>query len=335
MGFPEAALRRAFPGIAAVCLLAFCAAAQGQAPSGAAGAWPSRPIRIQIAFAAGGLADMLARTVTDRVTQTLGQPFILENKPGAGGNVAMESVARSAPDGYTLLMIGPGLTINGTLYKKLNFDPLKDLVAVSAIAIGPYAVYVSSSIPVNNIAEFISYAKARPGQLNYASVGIGSGGHLSGVLLALAAGIDMTHVPYKGIQGIAPDMVSGQVHLVFNAFGPLNGFVQSGKVKLIGVSSAKRVAAYPDVPSLAESGLPGFDAGGWYAFFLPAATPRDIVVRLNAEVVKAFGQRDVYDRIDKTGLQPSPQSLDEAAQFVRREAEKWGKAVRASGAVAE
>ena len=317
----------------AVVLLLCCAAAQAQSPS--AGAWPSRPIRIQIAFAAGGLADVLARTVTDRMAQTLKQPFILENKPGAGGNVAMESVIRSNPDGYTMLMIGPGLAINGALYKQLNFDPLKDLVSISAIAIGPYAVYVSSSIPVNNVAELIAYAKARPGQLNYASVGVGSGGHLSAVLLLLAAGIEMTHVPYKGIQAVAPDLVSGQVHLVFNAFGPLNGFVQSGKVKLIGVSSATRVAQYPDVPSLSETGLPGFDAGGWYAFLVPAPTPRDVVVRLNAELVKAFAQRDVYERVEKTGLQPAPQSLDEAAQFVRREAEKWGKAVRASGASAD
>lgn len=319
--------------LAAAALFAVCASAQAQAP--AAGAWPSKPIRVQIAFAAGGLADLLARAVTDRMAQTLGQPFILENKPGAGGNVAMESVVRSAPDGYTMLMIGPGLTINGALYKKLNFDPLKDLTPISAIAIGPYAVYVSSSIPVNNIAELIAYAKTRPGQLNYASVGIGSGGHLAGVLLTIAAGIEMTHVPYKGIQAVAPDLVSGQIHMVFNAFGPLNAFVQSGKIKLIGVSSAKRVAQYPDVPSLSESGLPGFDAGGWYALFVPAATPRDIVVRLNAEMLKAFAQRDVYERVDKTGLQPSPQTLEEAASFVRREAEKWGKAVRASGAVAE
>lgn len=155
------------------------------------------------------------------------------------------------------------------------------------------------------------------------------------MLFALAAGIEMTHVPYKGIQAIAPDLVSGQVHMVFNAFGPLNAFVQSGKVKLIGVSSAKRVPQYPEVPSLSESGLPGFDAGGWYALFAPAATPREIVTRLNSEIVKAFGQKDVYDRVEKTGLQPSPQSLDEATQFVRREAEKWGRAVRASGAVAE
>ena len=325
-------MHRILSAFAAVALMIVCAQAQAQSGTGA---WPNRPIRIQIAFAAGGLADVLARAVTDRVSQTIGQPFILENKPGAGGNLAMESVVRSAPDGYTLLMIGPGLTINGSLYKKLNFDPLKDLTAISAIAIGPYAVYVSSSIPVNNAAELIAYAKARPGQLNYASVGIGSGGHLSGVLFALAAGIEMTHVPYKGIQSIAPDLVSGQVHMVFNAFGPLNAFVQSGKVKLIGVSSAKRVPQYPEVPSLSESGLPGFDAGGWYALFAPAATPREVVVRLNSEVVKAFGQKEVYDRVEKTGLQPSPQSLDEATQFVRREAEKWGRAVRASGAVAE
>lgn len=326
-----------FLRFAAVALVAACTAAQGQSTStgSAPGAWPSRPIRIQIAFAAGGLADIIARAITDRVSQSIGQPFVLENKPGAGGNLAMESVARSAPDGYTLLMIGPAAAINGTLYRKLAFDPVRDLVPISALAIGPYAVYVSANLPVNNVAELIAHAKTRPGQLNYASVGIGSGGHLTGVLFTQAAGIEMTHVPYKGIQAAAPDIVSGQVHLVFNAFGPLNAFVQNGKIKLIGVTSARRLAHYPDVPALSESGLPGFDAGGWYVLFAPAGTPRDVLIRLNAEVVKAYAQREVYERVDKTGMQPAPQSLEDAAEFVRREAEKWGRAVRASGASAD
>ena len=209
------------------CALALLIAA-AYAQTGSTQQFPNKPIRLQIAFAAGGLADIIARVVTDKMAASMGQPFVLENKAGAGGNLAMESVARAAADGYTLLLIGPASAINGSLYRNLSFNPQKDLTPLSLLGLGPFALYVSGTLPVNNTAELIAYAKARPGKLNYVSVGIGSGGHLTAVLFALAAGIDVTHVPYKGQQQSAPDLVSGQVHFGFNAFGPLDQFVQSG-----------------------------------------------------------------------------------------------------------
>ena len=311
-----------------IWLLLFVIHAQAQG-------YPQRPIRVYIAFAAGGLADVISRALTDRMSPALGQPFVLENRPGAGGNLAMEAGVRAAPDGHTLVMVGPAAAINGTLYKKLAFSPNKDLAPISLKAWGPYAMYLSATLPVASAGEFIAYAKARPGKLNFASVGVGSGGHLTAVLFTLAAGIDMTHVPYKGIQPAAPDLVSGDVQLVFNAFGPLNAFVHSGKIRLLGVTSATRLAHYPDVPTLAESGLPGFEAAGWYMLFAPAGTPREVLQRLNAELGRAIAHRETFERVDKTGMRPIAQTLDEAAQFLAGETEKWGRAVKASGATAD
>ena len=309
-------------------LLATGAAARAQS-------YPSKPIRLLIAFGAGGAADIVTRVLTDKMAPSLGQPFVLENRPGAGGNLAMEAVAKAPPDGYTLLFIGPAVAINGTLYKNLPFDPLKDLVHVSLIGWGPYALFVNSALPVHNVAELVAYAKSKPGQLNYASVGVGTGGHLAAVLFAMAAGVEMTHVPYKSIQQAATDLVSGQVHLVFNAYPPLAQFQQSGKLRLLGFSGTKRLAEYPNVPTVAESGLPGFEATGWYGVFAPARVPRELLVRLNTEIVNALRQRDVIERIEKVGFEVSPQTPDEAVRFVNAEAEKWGRAVKASGATAD
>ena len=319
---------RMLRSLLALALLLAGSAAQAQG-------YPQRPVRVYIAFAAGGLADIIARALTDRMSGALGQPFVLENRPGAGGNLAMEAGARAAPDGHTLVMVGPAAAINGTLYKKLSYNPGTDLAPISLMGWGPYAMYVSATLPVTSAGEFIAYARSRPGKLNYASVGIGSGGHLTAVLFALAAGLDMTHVPYKGIQPAAPDLVSGEVQLVFNAFGPLNAFVQSGKIRLVGVTSATRLAQYPEVPTVAESGLPGFEAAGWYMLFAPAGTPREVLERLNAELRAAIAHRETFERINKTGMRPVGQTLDEAAQFLARETEKWGRAVKASGASAE
>lgn len=296
--------------------------------------YPNKPIRVLLTFSSGGQADLLARIAAERMQPALGQPIVVEARPGAGGNLAMEAVAKAPADGYTLVFGTPAVAINGSLYKKLSYDPLKDLVPISLMAWGPFAVYASATLPVNNIAEFIAYAKTRPGQLNYASVGIGSGTHLSGVLFTGAAGLQMTHVPYKGIQQVAPDLVSGQVHLTFNAIGPLAGFLQTGKIKLLANSGPHRLRAFPDVPTIAES-LPGFDAGGWYGFFGTGGTPRDVLQRLNTEIVAVVKQPEMVDRIEKMALFASPQTLDEAARFVAAEAEKWSRAVKASGATAD
>jgi tripartite-type tricarboxylate transporter receptor subunit TctC len=297
--------------------------------------YPAKPIRLLLTFSSGGQADILARTVSEKMRVSLGQPIVIEPKPGAGGNLAMEATAKAPPDGYTLVFGTPAVAINGRLYKQLGYDPLKDLAPLSLAAWGPYVVYASGTLPVNSMSELIAYAKAKPGELNYASVGVGSGTHLATVLFTLAAGVQMTHVPYKGIQQVAPDLVSGSVHLTFNALGPLAQFVSSGRVKMLATTAPRRVPQLPDVPTLAESGVPGFEAAGWYGFFATAGTPRDVLQKLNSSIVGAVSDREISERIEKMGLVPSPQSLDEASRFVAAEAEKWGRAVAASGATAE
>ena len=311
----------------AVILLAFL--------TGTASAYPDKPVRLLLTFAAGGQADLLARSVTEKMRPTFGQPIVVEPRPGAGGNLAMEAAAKAPPDGYTLVFGTPAVAINGSLYKKLSYDPLKDLVPLSLAAWGPYIVYASGSLPVSTTAELIAYLKARPGKLNYASVGVGSGTHLAAVLFTLAAGVDMTHVPYKGIQQVAPDLVSGEVHLTFNAYGPLAQFVQGGRVKMLATTAPRRIPSLPDLPTIAESGLPGFEAAGWYGFFTTAGTPRPVLEKLNAEIVRALSSPDLNAKIESMGLVPSPQSLDEAARFVAAEAAKWSRAVKASGASAD
>jgi tripartite-type tricarboxylate transporter receptor subunit TctC len=246
----------------------------------------------------------------------------------------MEATAKAPADGYTLVFGTPAVAINGALYKKLGYDPLRDLVPLSLAAWGPYIMYVSGALPVNTLADLISYARANPGKLNYASVGVGSGTHLAAVLFTLAANIQMSHVPYKGIQQAAPDLASGEVHLTFNAYGPLAPFVQTGKIKMLATSAPRRIKQLPELPAIAET-LPGFEATGWYGFFTTAGTPRPVLERLNAAIVKAVSAPDLNARIESMSLIPAPQSLDEAQRFVQAEAVKWTRAVKASGAVAD
>lgn len=314
--------------VAALTLVAGAASAQYPAH------FPDRPVHLLLTFASGGQADILARLVAEKMRPSLGQPIVIEPKPGAGGNLAMEATARAPADGYTLVFGTPAVAINGALYKKLGYDPLRDLVPLSLAAWGPYIVYVSGTLPVNTVSELIAYARAKPGALNYASVGVGSGTHLAAVLFTLAANVQMSHVPYKGIQQAAPDLASGEVHLTFNAYGPLAPFVQTGKIRMLATSAPQRIKQLPDLPAIAET-LPGFEALGWYGFFTTAGTPRPVLERLNAEIVKAVSSPDLNARIESMSLVPAPQSLDQAQRFVQAEAVKWTRAVKASGAVAD
>ena len=297
--------------------------------------YPSKPIRLLLTFAAGGQADVLARLLADRMAPALGQPIVIEPRPGGGGNIAMEAVAKSPPDGHQLVVGSLAVAINGALYKNLSYSPSKDLAPVSLVALGPYALYGSSTLPAESAQAFLAYVRQRPKGLNYASVGVGSGAHLVAVLFASAAGVDPTHVPYKGIHQAIPDLVSGSIHYTFNAIGPLNAFVESGKVRLLAITGSQRLEQYPGVPTLAEAGLPGFDANGWYAIFAPGGTPQPVMLRLNHELTSALRNEAVASRISKMGLRPMPQTLPEASAFVSSEVRKWGDAVRASGATAE
>jgi tripartite-type tricarboxylate transporter receptor subunit TctC len=308
--------------IAAALLVAIAAFAQS---------YPAKPIRVITPYAPGGASDWVARVLTDRVGQALGQQFVLEPRPGAGGNIAAESVVRAPADGYTLLFATPLLAINATLYRKLSFDPAKDLVPIAVVGYGPYVLYATGSLPVKNAGELVALAKQKQGQINYASLGIGTGPHLGGVLLGLVGGAEFVHVPYKGFGQALPDLASGQVHFSLNGIGAADAFLRNGQVKILGFTSAERMKAYPDIPTVAET-VPGYEVLGWYGFAAPASTPRAIVERLNAEVVKVTSSPDFAAQLEKRGLIAQTFNLDQARDFFRRETEVWGRAVKASGA---
>lgn len=305
--------------------------AVGAAAGVTAQTYPAKPILVISPYAGGGGADAVVRIVTQRAGTLLGQQFVIEPRSGAGGNIAAEAVVRAAPDGYTLLFATPLLTINASLYRKLNFDPVKNLTVVAISVTGPYVMYATGNLPIKTAADFVALARAQPGKLNYGSLGVGTGPHLGIALFASMAGIELTHVPYRGFGQILPDLVSGQVHLALNAIGVADGFVKEGKVKMLGFTSAKRLPGFPDVPAIAEA-VPGFEVGGWYGFAAPAGTPAAIVERLNSEFVRAVNTPEVAERFAKLGLFPENWNLAEAANFFGRETEKWGRAVKAAGA---
>jgi len=311
--------------LAALALIGAAALAHAQ--------YPQKPVRIIIGLGAGGVADGMTRTITDKVTPSFGQPFVLENRPGAGGNIAMEAVIKAPPDGHVLLLIGPALVINPALYQKLSFDPLKDLAPVSTVAIAPFALFASATLPVMNVGELIALARSR--KMNYASVGPGTAGHLAAVLFGAAAGLELTHVPYRSIQLAIPDLVQGDVQFVFNAYPPLAPMAQAGKLKMLGFSSPRRLAGHPEIPTLSETGLPGFEVGGWYMVLAPAATPKEVMARLSSEFTRALAQPDVAAAIEKMGFEAAPMSMAESERFVASEAEKWSRSVRLSGAKVE
>jgi tripartite-type tricarboxylate transporter receptor subunit TctC len=293
--------------------------------------YPAKPIRLITPYSPGGGADWVSRVTTDRAAQGLGQQFVIEARPGAGGNIAAEAVVRAPADGYTLLFATPLLAINATLYRKLSFDPGKDLVPLAVAATGPYVLYATGAIPVKTAGELIALAKTKPGQLNFASLGIGTGPHLGGVLLGLVGGAEFTHVPYKGFGQALPDLASGQVHFSLNAIGVADAFLKTGQVRMLGFTSLQRMKGYPDVPTVSES-VPGYELLGWYGFSAPPGTPRAVVERLNAEFAKVMRMQDLAEQVEKRGLIPQTYSIEEARGFFAREVERWGTAVKASGA---
>ena len=308
---------------------ALCASSVALAQS-----YPTKPIRLVTPYSPGGAGDWVARATTERIAQSLGQQFVIEPRPGAGGNIAAESVVRAPADGYTLLFATPLLAINATLYRKLTFDATKDLVPVGVIATGPYVLYATGSLPVKNAGELVAMAKQKPGAINYASLGVGTGPHLGAVLLALAGGVEFTHVPYKGFGQALPDLASGQVHFSLNGIGVADAFLKDGRVKMLGFTGLTRMKGYPDVPTVSET-VPGYEVLGWYGVAAPAGTPRPVIERLNAELVKATTAAEFSSQIEKRGLIPQSFSLAQTREFVSRDAERWGHAVKASGAKIE
>ncbi len=298
--------------------------------------YPNRPITLIVPYAPGGGNDVLARGIAEPMSKTLGQQIVIENRGGAGGSLGTRQVAKAAPDGYTLGLGGTGtLAIDPTLYPDTGYDPRKDFAPVGLIATSPLIILVNPSLPVHNVQELIAVAKAQPGKLNYASAGTGSGIHLGTVLFAERAGIEITHIPYKGSGPALTDLLGNHVSIYFSSLPPAIGLVKEGKLRAIGVTGLKRSPIFPDVPTVAEQGMPGFEAVLHYGIIAPAGTPPPIVGKLNAALRQALGSDEVHKRIATEGAEPLSTTPDEYAIDIDREETKWSALVKKSGAKAK
>ncbi len=298
-------------------------------------AYPTKPVRIIVPYAPGGIADNLARLVGQRLTLAWGQQVIIENRPGAGTNLGSELVAKSAPDGYTLLSAGIANTVGPALYPKLPYDPIRDFAWVTNMAKVPVLLVVHPALPVRNARELIALAKAKPGLLAYASAGIATSGHLAGELFKNMARVDLTHIPYKGSAPALIDTLSGQVALYFGALSSPLPHVKSGRLRAIAVTTLTRASAAPDIPTLDEQGLKGFDTATWYGIAVPAATPPAIVARLNGEIVRIIKTPDVRERLASEGADVVGDTPEALTAFVKAEIAKWSRLVKQSGVKAE
>ena len=296
--------------------------------------YPNKPIRMVVTYPTGGAPDILARIFSEKVG--LGQPVVVDNKPGAGGNIGAELVAKAPNDGYTLVMGTVNThSINGALYAKMPYDMVRDFTPVSLIASTPNLLVVNLNLPVKNVQELIAYAKANPDKLSFGSPGIGSSIHISGELMKTMTGIKMTHVPYKGRQFAIPDLLGGQIQLMFDNMPSALPLAKEGKLRALGQTGPKRSPAAPDVPTVAEQGVPGFEVTSWFAIFAPAGTPKDIVSRLNAEAQRVYRLPDVQDRLKILGLDTVLSTPEELGRVQEAEVIKWARVVRESGAKAE
>jgi tripartite-type tricarboxylate transporter receptor subunit TctC len=295
--------------------------------------YPNKPVRVVVAFTAGGTTDILARAVSQKLTDRFKQNFLIDNKPGGGGNIGTELAARATPDGYTVIVnsVGP-MAVNPSLFKKLNINPLTDLVPVVQIADVPNVLVVHPSLPVKSVDEFVAYAKANPGKLNYGSTGVGTSSHLSGFMLSKRIGAETTHVPYKGADALN-DLLAGRLQFMFATIPSVIQHIQAGKLRAIAVTSVKRSRSMPEVPTVADSGFPGFEAGSWFGFFAPKGTPEAVIATLNKAVNDALPALEA--QLVREGADPVGGTPGQFGQFVQKEYEKWKLIVRDSGASAE
>jgi tripartite-type tricarboxylate transporter receptor subunit TctC len=314
----------------AVLLAAFLA--MGVLSEGAHAQYPSKAIRFIVPWPPGGAADIMARLIGEGLSKELGQTVVVDNRPGAGGLVATEQVAKMEPDGHTLLLgsTGPN-AIAGSLYKNLRYDPVKDLTPVTQITELPLLLVVNKDFPANNVKELIAYAKANPGKVNFASVGSGTAQHLASEIFKITAGINIVHVPYKGSAPAFTDLAGGAVQMLFDNIPASRAMLQSGKVKAIAVSTSTRSTAMPDLPTVAESGLPGFHVSAWQNIAMPPGSPPEAVARINREVVKFLNSPEMRKRITDMGANVVGNTAAEEAQRIKDEVEKWGRAVKAAG----
>src|SRR6266446_2486590 len=305
------------------------------APAQTSDAWPSRPLRFILPFPPGGGTDILGRLIAERLTASLGQPVVTENRGGAGGNVGAEAAARSAPDGYTIVLVAPSLAISTSLYSKLSYDPVKDFAPISLVATVPNVMVTHPSVPAGTLAEFIRLVKTKPGEMNFGSGGSGTSNHLAGELFNIVAGVKLVHVPYKGVNLAMNDVLSGQIHLVVIGVPAAAPHIKAGKLRALALVAPQRAAALPEVPTAAEAGLPNFEVTTWYGILAPAGTPRTIVTRLNAELVKAMHAPDLKERLAAMATDPATSTPEEFADYIKREIAKWGEVVRQAGLLLE
>jgi tripartite-type tricarboxylate transporter receptor subunit TctC len=308
----------------ALLLLPFFASAQS---------YPSRPIRVILSVPAGATPDVTARLLTPGLAHILGQQLVVDNRPGAGGVIGAEIAAKAPADGYTIFISSPGaLTILPHLRRDVPYDTLRDFAPVSLISIGPFVLITNPGLPVKNVKELIALAKAQPGKLNYASAGNGVANHLAMELFKQMTGVDIVHVPYKGAPQAVTDVVGGNMNMMFNSIAPIVGHIKAGRVRVLGIASAKRSPQLPDVPTISEAGVPGFEAVNWFGLFAPAKTPKPIIAQLNQAVVKVLHTDEIRAQYAKLGADVVGSSPDEFAAFVRRDIEKYADIVKRSGA---
>ena len=322
---------RAVPRIAAILALA----ALSPAVPAQISSYPSRPIRLVVPFAAGGGVDSVARLIAQSLAGPLGQQVVIDNRGGAGGVIGMEIVARAAPDGYTLLMSHVGFTAMPGLYPKLPFDPVKDFDGVVVAATGIYVLVVNPAVPLRSVGEIITYAKANPGKLAFASGGTATTIHLAGELFKRAAGIDLLHVPYKGAAPALTDVIAGQVQMMFGTATNTLPLAKAGKLRALAVTSAKRSALAPELPTVAENGLPGFDVVGWYGLAATAKTPKALVDKLNAESNRVIHSAELNERLRTQGLEPAGSTPEAASALIKTDVARWTKVIREAGITGE
>ena len=318
-------MSRMFRAIAAVAILSVSAG------GALAQSWPNRPIRMVVPYTPGGYTDLMARLVGQKISEALGQPIVFENKPGANAVIGTDSVAKAAPDGYTIGTVIAAHAVNATLNPKLPYDTLKDFTYVSLMSVAPLILIAHPSLPANDMKEFIALAKAKPGQLNFASRGIGSAAHLTMEMLKSRAGINLQHIPYKGTSGALQDTVGGQINVMFDVVGPLMSQVRSGNAKAIAVTAQERIPAASDVPTMAEQNVPDFVAGTWAGLIAPAGTPKEIVDRLSAEAKKALSDPALKAKLVDQGIVAMGSTPDEYRAFVVQEIARWKSVITDAG----
>ena len=310
---------------AALALVGTAGHASAQTP------WPASPVKWIVPFPPAGAMDVIARTLAEQMGRQLGQTFVVENRPGAGGNIGADAVARSPADGSTMMIVANGQAVNRYLYHRLSYDPVKDFAPVSLVAVVPNVLVVSAGNPARSVADVIRRAQANPGKLTYASAGNGTSIHLAGELFASMAKLDLLHVPYKGSGPAVTDLIGGQVDMMFDSITSARPHIESGRLRALGVTTARRSAALPEIPTIAEAGLPGYELWAWFAVFVPAGTPQPVIEKMNAALLAAMKQPEVKARFAAIGAEPIGSSPQQLAAHLKAEMDKWGAVIAERG----